>query len=161
MELWGTMLVGALSSYPCLLLCKNSTPLQQRIPLKKKKIIGGKPVSHQIPIVKDLFEKELLKSQVRSSRTKNRMEQLSHHGWKKHKKSMLRSCSKIHHKITRGRNLLILIHKTLMPNSSSWDCPSPCLCCSQWHILLPRVVSMPPYRAVGNSTTLCYFSRAT
>lgn len=83
-----------------------------------------------------------------SSRTKNRMEQLSHQGWKKHKKSMLRSCSKTQHKKIRGKKMLTLIHKTPEPNSS-WGSPSPHPWCSQWHILLPTVVSMFPYRAVG------------
>lgn len=84
-----------------------------------------------------------------SSRIKNRMEQLSHHGWKKHKKSVLRSCSKTQHKKIRGRKMLTLIHKTQVPHSSSPGSPSPRPCCSLWHILLPTVVSMLPYRALG------------
>lgn len=62
---------------------------------------------------------------------------------------MLRNCSRTHHKITRGRKLLTFIHKTPLPNSSSQGFPSPCPCCSQWHIQLPTAVSMLPYRAVG------------
>lgn len=144
MELWGGVVVRILNSYHCFLLCKNSTPVQHRIPL-----VPSKTPENLSPT-----ESQQLKISFRNSCWVEVKWALpgQRAAWKSSaavlgkcpKKPVLKSCSEVHHKITRGNKLLTLNHKMPAPNSSSWGSPSPYPCCWQGHVPLSTVI---PYQA--------------